>query len=390
MFKLLYKKTQLIRKIDTSYEDVLDKISLTRFPTNNIEDFRFSGLNELVKKQPVVSTPMNLVEAKAMIKMMKRFHPIDNIVVILNGALNTDLSTMNCSPVTLENSASLKHLWSVVTTQGHSFTNLNSAFVDNSLSIIVEEKLKLNRLVLLFINGCEQENSSLMSGLFSTIMILGKDHVSLTVTEEVVALRGDAIQTNSVMACQLSNSAKIFHQYVQFEAPCKKATSFKTTIVEQESFSQYNQIEARLGNGQTRHDVFVNQLGPETITELKHFFVTRKSRSQALFSKIRLDYPKGEVKQLYKCISGGSQGIFDGNIKVNLLAKKSHAQQVSKILLLTPTTTVNIKPNLQIAADDVKCTHGCSAANIGDYEVFYLGSRGIDINKAKKVLTTSF
>merc|ERR1712078_78819 len=99
-------------------------------------------------------------------------------------------------------------------------------------------------------------------------------------------------------------------------------------------------------------------------------------QSQELRSKIRLDYPEGMVNQLYKFIAGShGSGMLDGNIKINLPARKSCAQQLSKILLLGPILKVNVKPSLQIAADEVRCTHGCSASNVDESEIFYLGSR---------------
>lgn len=84
------------------------------------------------------------------------------------------------------------------------------------------------------------------------------------------------------------------------------------------------------------------------------------------------------------------RGVFDGNVRVNRLAQKTDAQQLSRNLLLVPRATVNVKPNLQIIADDVKCTHGCTVSDLEEEELFYLRSRGISAETARKLLVYSF
>jgi Fe-S cluster assembly protein SufD len=105
-----------------------------------------------------------------------------------------------------------------------------------------------------------------------------------------------------------------------------------------------------------------------------------------------LDHPDGQAEQIHKCIAVDptSRGVFDGNVRVNRLAQRTDAQQLSRNLLLAPKATVNVKPNLQIIADDVKCTHGCSVSDLEEEELFYLRSRGISEEAARQVLVYSF
>ncbi len=74
-----------------------------------------------------------------------------------------------------------------------------------------------------------------------------------------------------------------------------------------------------------------------------------------------------------RCIVAASsgKGVFDGNVRVERLAQKTDAQQLSRNLLLAPRATVNVKPNLQIVADDVKCTHGCAVSDLEEDQLFY-------------------
>ena len=84
------------------------------------------------------------------------------------------------------------------------------------------------------------------------------------------------------------------------------------------------------------------------------------------------------------------RGVFDGNVQVNRLAQRTDAGQLSRNLLLVPKATVNVKPNLQIVADDVVCTHGCAVSDLDDDQVFYFLSRGIDEATARASLVYSF
>ena len=106
---------------------------------------------------------------------------------------------------------------------------------------------------------------------------------------------------------------------------------------------------------------------------MRHFLLCGAAQLSDLHTKLTLDHPRGEADQLHKCIvsSASGRGVFDGNVKVNRMAQKTDAGQLSRNLLLVPRATVNVKPNLQIIADDVKCTHGCAVSDLSEEELFY-------------------
>ncbi len=106
---------------------------------------------------------------------------------------------------------------------------------------------------------------------------------------------------------------------------------------------------------------------------MRHFLLVGEAQLADLHSKLVLDHPGGEADQLHKCIvsAPSGRGVFDGNVKVNRAAQKTDAGQLSRNLLLVPRATVNVKPNLQIVADDVKCTHGCAVSDLSEEELFY-------------------
>ncbi|KAL8207906.1 hypothetical protein R6Q57_007318 [Mikania cordata] len=154
-----------------------------------------------------------------------------------------------------------------------------------------------------------------------------------------------------------------------------------------EKSSTYELVEVSSGGKLSRHNVHVQQVGSDTITGLSTFHLSGCDQTQDLHSKIVLDHPRGFSRQLHKCIVAHSlgQAVFDGNIKTD-------AGQLTRSLILEPRATVNVKPNLQIIADDAKCSHGAAIAicDLEEEQLFYLQARGIDLKTARKALIVSF
>lgn len=189
----------------------------------------------------------------------------------------------------------------------------------------------------------------------------------------------------------------------------------------QESFSTYELVEISTGGKLSRHNLHVEQMGPDTVTNLSAFHISQTNQTQDLHSKLTLDHPRAHSQQIHKCIVANSSGqaVFDGNIKVNryyfsreaepLLplsfnafnlivklncmnryAQQTDAGQLTRTLLLAPRATANVKPNLQIIADDVKCSHGATISDLEDDQLFYFLARGIDLETARDALVFSF
>lgn len=141
-----------------------------------------------------------------------------------------------------------------------------------------------------------------------------------------------------------------------------------------------------------RHNLHIQQLGPDTVTDLSSLHLSVGDQTQDLHSTLVLDHPRGYSRQLHKCIVTHSQGqaVFDGNVKVNRYAQQTDAGQLTRSLLLEPRATVNVKPNLQIVADDVKCSHGAAISDLEESELLYFQARGIDQKTARRVLIFAF
>ncbi|KAK3428853.1 hypothetical protein EUGRSUZ_E00301 [Eucalyptus grandis] len=223
------------------------------------------------------------------------------------------------------------------------------------------------------------------------VFVLVEKGGEVDIVEEFIGGDGNRCYwANPVLEVVLGEGGKIRHSYVQNQSPC--AAHIKWTSVQQEAESSYQLVEVSSGGKLSRHNLHVQQLGPGTVTELSTLHLAFDEQTQDLHSRLVLDYPRGSSRQLHKCIVANSQGqaVFDGNVKVNRYAQQTDAGQLTRSLLLEPRATVNVKPNLQIIADDVKCSHGAAISDLEESQLFYFQARGIDPKTARKALVFSF
>ncbi|KAK2426235.1 Protein abci7, chloroplastic [Trifolium repens] len=196
--------------------------------------------------------------------------------------------------------------------------------------------------------------------------------------------------SNAVLEVVIGEGGKVRHSYIQTQSLL--AAHIKWTSVRQESSSTYELTEVSTGGKLGRHNLHIKQLGPDTVTELSTLHLSVGNQTQDLHSSLVLDHPRGFSRQLHKCIVTHSQGqaVFDGNVKVNRYAQQTDAGQLTRSLLLEPRATVNVKPNLQIIADDVKCSHGAAISDLEQSQLLYFQARGIDSETARRVLIFAF
>eukprot|EP00262_Sarcandra_glabra_P018028 TRINITY_DN636_c0_g1_i1.p1 TRINITY_DN636_c0_g1~~TRINITY_DN636_c0_g1_i1.p1 ORF type:complete len:479 (+),score=58.10 TRINITY_DN636_c0_g1_i1:77-1513(+) len=202
--------------------------------------------------------------------------------------------------------------------------------------------------------------------------------------------KGNCYWANSVMEIVIEEGGLVRHSYLQRQTP--NSAHIKWTFVQQGASSTYELIEISTGGKLSRHNLHIQQLGPDTMTELSTFHLCGSNQTQDLHSKLVLDHPRGYSRQLHKCIVAHSSGhaVFDGNIKVNRYAQKTDAGQLTRSLLMASRATANIKPNLQIIADDVKCSHGAAISDLEENQLFYFQARGVDLQTARNALIFSF
>ncbi|MQG40509.1 MAG: Fe-S cluster assembly protein SufD, partial [SAR202 cluster bacterium] len=214
-------------------------------------------------------------------------------------------------------------------------------------------------------------------------------NTDVTVVESYVGPKDSEYFTNAVTEFSLADGARIDHYRLLLEG--EKAFHVGTSRVKQEKDSSFNSASFALGTALARNDLQVLLDGPGAYCSLNGLYLT--ADNQHIDNLISIDHaqPHCTSRLNYKGIlDGRSRAVFGGEVMVRRDAQKSDAEQTDKNLILSKLAEVDSKPSLLIYADDVKCNHGATAGHIDADTLFYLRSRGLDLDAASRMLVHAF
>jgi Fe-S cluster assembly protein SufD len=220
-------------------------------------------------------------------------------------------------------------------------------------------------------------------------VILVGDGASLDLVESHVALGNGRNLTNLVNRIVVGKAAQLRHDRLQrgeIAGSLIGRTGYRIA-----ADARLTQSLATLGGGLVRNETLALVDGSGVELALNGLYLTRDR--QHIDNAILVDHAKpGSVSdQFYKgVLDGRAQAVFAGKIVVRRAAQKTNAYQANNNLLLSPDAEINTKPELEIFADDVKCSHGATSGELDEHELFYLRSRGLDTDMARSLLTFAF
>jgi Fe-S cluster assembly protein SufD len=220
-------------------------------------------------------------------------------------------------------------------------------------------------------------------------LIVAGRHSRATVVETYLGSAEDVYFTNAVTEIVVGEEAGLDHYKVQREGA--QAFHISTQQVQQNRGSRFTSHALNFGGGLVRNDVNAVLDGEGCECTLNGLYLA--SGRQHVDNHTRIDHarPRCASHELYKGIlDGQAHGVFNGKIFVHQDAQKTDAKQTNKTLLLSDQAVINTKPQLEIFADDVKCTHGATVGQLDAEAVFYLRSRGIGAREARDLLTFAF
>ncbi len=195
--------------------------------------------------------------------------------------------------------------------------------------------------------------------------------------------------TNAMTQVLLEENAEL--DLVTLQSESDTAYHFSSLDVSQERDSRFRSHHISLGGALARSEIYARLGAPGVDCALNGLFLV--DGKQHVDSQTTVDHasPHGTSRELYKGILGGhSRGVFNGSVLVRPDAQKTNAQQSNRNLLISDDAQVNTKPTLEIAADDVKCSHGSTVGRLNEDALFYLRARGLDEPAAREMLTVAF
>jgi Fe-S cluster assembly protein SufD len=295
------------------------------------------------------------------------------------GAVLTDLPTaMQTHAATLE--AQLGHH---MVLGDNVFAALNTAFLqDVAVLVLPRHAARAAPVHLLFV--------ATQAGAMShpRCLVLAEAGSRATLIEDYVALQGAAYLVNPVTEIVLADQAHVTHVRVQRDG--LKSFHLANCAVAVGRSAHYQSVSVAMGAQLSRYDLRVT-LSEGAECAVDGLALIEGNQLADTHSFVDHAQPHSTSRQLHKCIADGSaRAVFNGRVMVRPGAQHTDSQQSSRNLLLSGRAQVDTQPQLEIFADDVKCTHGATIGQLDAEEVFYLQSRGLSESAARKLLTYAF
>ncbi|MXY20580.1 MAG: Fe-S cluster assembly protein SufD [Dehalococcoidia bacterium] len=317
-----------------------------------------------------------------------------NTLVFVNGRFSPELSIVHdTGSVTVSGLSALvesdgtvarQHLGSLASVEDDGFAALNTAFIGDGAVVHVPDNVRVERPVHLAFVSTEEVSFV----AHPRVLVVAGSESEATVVESYMSLGENPYFTNAVTEVVVEEGARVEHYRLMDESD--ESYHVGVARVRQKDGSSFSSRAFYKGVGLGRHDLYA-LIGDGCETDLSGLYIT--SGSQHMDNFINLDHaqPNSTSRLYYKGIlSGRSRAVFGGTVFVREGADKTDSLQSDKNLLLSPDAEVDSKPALFIWADDVKCGHGATAGNVDEDTVFYMRSRGVDLETASRLLIFGF
>jgi Fe-S cluster assembly protein SufD len=365
------------------------------FPTSRTEDWRFTNVSGIAKYAfQTVGDADAVLDAEAFRKAEIAF---DSGLrkVFVNGHLADRLSRNEplprgvvCSNLAdaLQGDSAQAHLAQHADFEDQPFIALNTAYFQDGGFVVIPPGTVLEKpIYLIFATGPDGRT---IASQPRNLIVVGKGS-RLQLVETYLGLEDDRYFTNAVTEIVAGEGSVIDHYKLQRES--LSAYHIAATRVSMERGSNFKTHYLSLGGGLVRNEVRIRFDGEGSEATVNGLYLAGGSQHIDNFTVIDHAQPRCASHELYKGIlDGKAHGVFNGKIFVRQDAQKTDAKQTNKVLLLSEDATINTKPQLEIFADDVKCTHGATVGQLDAEALFYLRSRGIGLAEARGLLTFAF
>ena len=360
----------------------LDLFNESGFPSKKIEDWKFTDLNSIFNKNfTSISNKVNFDFNKEL-ETIKDFE--HNYIFLNNGKI---ISTS--FPFEEKNKISIKDFDQKKSTNldpGNTLTLLNNALSSGGFSLEVTKNYKLKKPLVIYNYFSKDLNNKILNNKNSIMLNEGSELMLIEYNDgyvqsnfikntiDIVSLNENAVLKNILIQESKSNG----HFYKYIKGSLESGSNYENYILS--SGLKLNKIEIEINLNKDGSSCIINSA--LNLLEDQH---------QEIKTRINHNSPNCKSYQKIKnVLNGKSRGVYQGKIFVEKIAQKTDAYQLSKALILNDDAEFDAKPELEIYADDVKCSHGSTSGSIDSDAIYYLMTRGISKNEAVKLLIHGF
>jgi len=367
------------------------------FPTTKQEEWRFTNVAPIARAEFAIAPRGNAGVSPADLSPFLFGPRGGHRIVFVNGHFDPALSMLDALPrgVSLVNLGKAladetpplqAHLTRHADYRSEAFPDLNTALMSDGAFLHVAKGAVIETPIQLVFVSAALEKSLVTH---PRVLIVAEDSSQVTIVESYVGRSREPYFTNAVTELVAGENAVIDHYKVGRESDGSFHVGL--THIHQHANSNVSSFAVTMGGGLTRNDITTVLDGEGCNCALNGFYMS--GSGQHVDNHLIVDHakPHCDSREFFKgVLDGRGRGVFSGKIIVREGAQKTDAKQSNMSLLLSEDAQVDSKPQLEIFADDVKCTHGVTVGQVSDDAVFYLRSRGLDEKSARGLLVYGF
>ena len=376
-----------------------DRFSSIGFPTarRGNEEWKYTSVGPIAEQRYHVA--LNGATPEISLAKIKRAIPWDEAwprLVFINGRYVPEFSkphthggelvVRNLAEAVRDDGAVMEHLARHADFESNAFTALNTAFLQDGAYVKVAEDATARdpvHIVYMATGECDQSLSRPR-----TLLVAGS-HAKATVIETYVNLGKGRYFTNAVTEASIGDGAQIDRYLLLMEGA--EAFHVGSAHVQAGRDSSFTSTAVSLGAAIARSNTSVVLNAPGASATVNGLYVTSGAQHLDMHTSLFHAAPQTTSRQQHKGIlDGQSRSVFAGRVVIPAGSQKADARLVNKNLLLSRGAEVDTKPSMEIFADDVKATHGATAGQLDQTTLFYLNSRGIDADSARRLLVHGF
>lgn len=375
------------------------KFEQTGIPTVKHEEWKYTRINDFFSKDYQFTTDLKEqgFSSTDLQKLQLPGHEDANLIVFINGHLHPELSHTRSEEleiIPIQEASTHKEYSSIVKEHlGHSadyhqdgINALNTAFIQEGAFVHIFKSRTASHPIYIY-NITDARNGNIFAQPRSLIHVAQNAQVQIMESFTTIGL--DESFTNQIMELVVEKDAVLDLYKIQNDTPNAKVVS--TTHVHQTGKSVANVVTITLNGGLVRNNLNMVMSAPNCEANLFGLYLGDNNTHIDNHTVVDNREPNCLSNELYKgVLNGHSTGVFNGKIFVRQIAQKTNAYQSNRNILLSENASVNTKPQLEIFADDVKCSHGCTIGRLDEDALFYMRSRGISEQAATSLLLHGF
>ncbi len=376
--------------------EAIKNFELTGFPSKKDEEWKYTSLKSLLKNDfdifPVTKEPVGFKNVrKYLINEIESYK-----LIFVDGVFSSFLSDTThdeCDVCVLSSALTrpkykmvIDNYFNTIAKENNSFSELNTAFAKEGAFINIPKNTVLQKPIQIihFSTGSEKE---VMLQPRNLIVVGENSHAQIIERHQNISK--NTTLTNSVTEIFVHTRAIV--DFYKIQDDTKDSSLIDSTFVSQKQQSVASVHTFSFGGGIIRNNLEFNHEGEHITSNLHGISILNDKQHVDNHTLVNHKTPNCESHELYKGIyANKSTGVFNGKVIVQQEAQKTNAFQQNNNILIDDGATINAKPQLEIFADDVKCSHGCTIGQLDESALFYMQSRGIPKKEAKALLLFAF